>query len=171
MNQELLYTTLNITTNFKSHFSFSQNLSWKTIWYGLFCNCIVYNVYLFSTNVVCHCHRYRYHCKYQWGFIPNNIIFIIIIFKQTWYGLLCMGLTSWPPTMRPEAAGFVFEYPHPVSLLLNVIIMILRGRCKKKSKKKLTSVSFAFTHTYTLEKLTLLLFPPSVHGKFWKMNQ
>ena len=24
-------------------------------------------------------------------------------------------------------------------------------------------------HTYTLEKLTLLLFSPSVHGKFWKM--
>ena len=39
-----------------------------------------------------------------------------------------------------------------------------KGRCKKKSKK--TSVSFAFTHTYTLEKLTLLLFPPSVHRKF-----
>ena len=37
---------------------------------------------------------------------------------------------------------------------------------RKKSKKKLTSVSFAFTHTYTLEKLTLLLFSPSVHGKF-----
>ena len=27
--------------------------------------------------------------------------------------------------MRPEAAGFVFEYPHPVSLLLKVIIMII----------------------------------------------
>ena len=40
------------------------------------------------------------------------------------------------------------------------------GRGPTKSKKKLTSVSFAFTHTYTLEKLTLLLFPPSVHGKF-----
>ena len=37
---------------------------------------------------------------------------------------------------------------------------------EKKVKKKLTSVSFAFTHTYTLEKLTLLLFSPSVHGKF-----
>ena len=46
---------------------------------------------------------------------------------------------------------------------------LLRGRCQKKSRKKLTSVSFAFTHTYTLEKLTLLLFPPSVHGKIWKM--
>ena len=37
---------------------------------------------------------------------------------------------------------------------------------EKKVKKKLTSVRFAFTHTYTLEKLTLLLFSPSVHGKF-----
>ena len=36
----------------------------------------------------------------------------------------------------------------------------------KRSKKKLTSVRFAFAHTYTLEKLTLLLFSPSVHGKF-----
>ena len=48
--------------------------------------------------------------------------------------------------------------------------MSLTERCiEKKVKKKLTSVSFAFTHTYTLEKLTLLLFSPSVHGKFWKM--
>ena len=43
----------------------------------------------------------------------------------------------------------------------------VRERCiEKKVKKKLTSVSFAFTHTYTPEKLTLLLFSPSVHGKF-----
>ena len=40
------------------------------------------------------------------------------------------------------------------------------GEGAKKSKNKLRSVSFAFTHTFTLEKLTLLLFPPSVHGKF-----
>ena len=43
--------------------------------------------------------------------------------------------------------------------------MYLRERLKK-SKEKLTNVCFAFTHTYTLEKLTLLLFFPSVHGKF-----
>ena len=42
----------------------------------------------------------------------------------------------------------------------------LRERCIEKKVKKLTRVSFAFTHTYTLEKLTLLLFSPSVHGKF-----
>ena len=56
-----------------------------------------------------------------------------------------------------------------------IVIQSRRGRGKygfslgegaKKSKKKLTSVSFAFTHTYTLEKLTLLLFPPK---RTWKI--
>ena len=37
---------------------------------------------------------------------------------------------------------------------------------RKKVKKKLTSVSFAFTHIHTLEKLTLLLFPPK---RTWKI--
>ena len=45
-------------------------------------------------------------------------------------------------------------------------LIALRERCIEKKVKKLTSVSFAFTHTYTLKKLTLLLFSPSVHGKF-----
>ena len=55
------------------------------------------------------------------------------------------------------------------SELLNLYEMSKGKVHEKKVKKKLTSVSFAFTHTYTLEKLTLLLFSPSVHGQFWKM--
>ena len=51
---------------------------------------------------------------------------------------------------------------------LQEVQKVLRERCIEKKVKKL-SVSFAFSHTYTLEKLTLLLFSPSVHGKFWKM--
>ena len=77
---------------------------------------------------------------------------------------ICLPDVDTPLASRLASVGRLPKRPWPEERRLG------EGARNKKNKKKLTSVSFAFTHTYTLEKHFYFL-PPSVHGKFWKMNQ
>ena len=57
----------------------------------------------------------------------------------------------------------------PFKTLVTMITMI-RERCKKKRRKKITSVSFAFyTYIHSWKTNIFPFFPPSIHGKFWKV--